>query len=187
MCACLGYGCGPHPPASPDPKPWAEPSPAIFFQLSSHHLQEAFPDCRSEGARALSARQTHAQPRPIQAGCPSSPWELPPTLLVTWTPGPRAGSMGKGAAAEPKPGCHQGTLGVNGKRPLPPQPGAGSAESRWGRRASSSRQTAGMWGGGGVGGPGTQGPAREAVRNMAQHQRWGWTAKGRGTGLWVRA
>lgn len=177
LSVCVGYGCGPHPPARPDPKPGAEPSPATFFQLSSHHLQEAFRDRRSQGACALSARQTRAHARPIQTGLPSWPWEPPPTLLVTWTPGPRAGSMGQGAAAEPKSRCRQGTLGVNGKRPLPPQPGQ-EAQSHGG---GGGRLPPGRPQGCGVGvGWGDRAP-------RAQHQRWGLEHEGRGTRLWVRA
>lgn len=88
-----------HPPATPDPKPWAG-----FAQLRGHNLQETFPDYGSHAACAPWTRQTHARARSprVQAECPISPWE--PNARPGWLPGPQVPKLvpwARGAAAEP--------------------------------------------------------------------------------------
>ena len=107
-----------------------------------------------------------------------------------WLPGPRAPELvpwARGTVAESASGCHQpGKLWCE-REMSPPAlaPGAGSAESRWGKGAASSRPTAGMWGGLGHPGPSKrscEGPSLVlGVGPVAQRGR-GHTALG---GLWT--
>lgn len=148
------------------------PLPSTFSQLSSrHYLQETFPDYGSGATCTPWVRQTHAHAHSpqVRAECPTSPWE--PNALPGWLPGPQApkpAPWARGAAAEPESGRRQGNFGVNGKCPLPPRQGQ-EAQSHGG---GGGPLPPGRPQGCGGGPPrGTQGPAREAARDLAQ--QWG--------------
>lgn len=128
MRACLGCGHGPH-------CCWANPTQ----RLGLGSCLPPSPSSAVTTSRKRSLTRSHGQADPCTRAppamrrCSARPCagNLRPPWLVTWTPGPRAGSMSK---REPTPGRRQGNFGVNGKRPLPPQPGQ-EAQSHGGGRA----------------------------------------------------
>lgn len=162
-----------HPLATPDPKPWARLWLATFSQLSSHYIQETFLDYGPQDARAPSARPTCTSPSCIGR----MPYlALGASTHPGWLPGPQVPELvpwARGAVAES--GRHKGNFGVNGKCPLPPRQGQ-EAQSHGGGGGplppGRPQGCGGAWG--------TQGPAREAVRDSAQH--WGWAQECQGAG-----
>lgn len=94
----------------------------------------------------------------ILAQQPTLALEPPPTLVVYLDPRPQSWLHGQVGwlVAVPVYGRRQGNYGVNNRKEKKKDvssalAGAGSAESRWGRRAAaSSQQTAGMWRGPGA-------------------------------------
>lgn len=157
-----------NPLASLNPKLWAGLLLATFYQLRRHHLQETFLDCTSQDACAPSTRQSHAHTTPhphVQVQCLTSPQEPPPTLAGYLDP--RSQSWFHGQERQPLSpslgATSQGNFGVNGKRPLPPWPLGQEAQSHGGGRGplppGRPQGCGGAWG--------TQGPAKEAVKDPA--------------------
>lgn len=145
--------------AALDPKPWADLPP-----LSP---RRAATTSKKPPLTVDPRMHMHHQPGPCTHTSFTWKGRMPCLALGTsahpgWLPGPQAPELVPWARGAAESGAPLGKHCCEREASPPTPTGAGSAESRWGRGAASSRQTAGMWGA-----QGTQGPTTEAERELA--------------------